>query len=230
MLDYFKWLCYNYKCSIFVRLRKVKNMTNAEKIKNFWYYHKFQVLGTLVILLFFVMTFSECAMKKDSDLGIAYISDVYKDTEAFRKSVAEVLPDISGDGISNPMVNSVIFKEVPDMDSDIMMGQKAVVLFASGDYQLYIMDKEYFEAEVCNEMFIDLSDMLPEEMKDGAIMRDGEIIAIKTGKSSFLSDRAMTGDNLYIGISGLIEDNKNNEKSIKLLEGAKKFFKENIVK
>ena len=205
-------------------------MTNKEKLQNFWYYHKFQVFGALFVLLFCVMTFSECAMKKDSDLSVAYISDVYKDCEAFRQQIAEILPDISGDGVSNPVINSVIFKEVPDMDTDMMMGQKAVAMFASGDYQLYIMDKEYFEAEVCNEMFIDLSPLLSEEMKDGAIMRGGEIIAIKTEKSKFLNDNNFSGENIYVGISGLIEDNKKSEKAIKLLDGAKKFFKENIAK
>lgn len=205
-------------------------MTNKEKIQNFWYYHKYQVLGSLVIILFFVMTISECAMKKDSDLSIGYISQEYKDTETFRQTVSEIIPDISGDGVSNAVINSVIFKEVPDMDTDMMMGQKAVAMFASGDYQIYIMDKEYFEADICNEMFIDLSPLLTAELKEGAIMRGGEIVAVKTQLSSFLNQNGFSGDNIYVGISGLIEDNKDNEKSIKLLENAKKFFKENIAK
>ncbi len=205
-------------------------MTNKEKFQNFWYYHKYHVLLGAFILIFIVMTISECAMKRESDLGIGYVSEVYKDCEPFRQTVSEVIEDVSGDGVSNATVSSVVFSETPQADVDIMMGQKAVVLFASGDYQIYIMDKEYFSAEVCREMFIDLSSMLPDEMREDAVLRGEEITAIKTTHSAFLNDNGFSGDNIYIGISGLINDNKDSEEAKLLLQNAKEFFENYIAK
>lgn len=201
-----------------------------EKLKNFWYYHKYHVLFAVFMLIFVIMTVSECVGRKKPDIGIGYVSISYIESELLSQTVSKDVKDVNGDGESYAEVTTVIFSEQPQMDVDISLGQKVNLMLASGDYQIYIMDKEFISTANCMDLFIDLSDMIPEEMKEDAVMRGDEIIGIKTTYSKYLNDAGVSGDNIYIGISMVVGDKKNDKDAHILFENAKEFFKNNIVK
>ena len=203
-------------------------MTTAEKLKNFWYYHKFHVLAGVLALLFVLLTISECMKNKVPDISIGYISGEYRDNLKLEEEFEKVIDDLNDDGEIYTFCDSVILPDVPQNDGDMMLVQKVSVMFASGDYDMFIMDKDYFTADIYGDMFVDLSDIAPEEMKSDAVLMRGKPVAIKTSHSKFLNDLSFSDDELYVGFCALRLGDEENEKRAERHNELKEVF-ENII-
>ena len=157
---------------------------------------------------------------KTPDISIGFIASEYKSTDKLEKMLSDAVGDRNGDGVSYAFCDNVVLPQTPQNDGDTMLIQKVSIMFASGDYQMFIMDKEFFEADIYGEMFVDISDIITEEMAEDSVkMR---------GKSKFLNDALVSGDNLYVGLILIRESDKGKEK-IELLHKTSEDVLEKII-
>lgn len=204
-------------------------MVSKEQFKNFWYYHKFHVLAGVFAAIFIVLTVSECAKNKEPDISIGYISSTYREHLKFEDELEKAVGDINGDGVEYAFCDSVVLSDVPQSDQDLMLIQKVSVMFASRDYDVFIMDKDFFEADVYGDMFVDLSDVLPAHMAEDAVKMRGKPMAVKTTHCKFLNDLSFSGDDLYVGFSALRLSDEGKEKYETRHNALKKVFDDIIL-
>ena len=204
-------------------------MTTKEKLINFWDYHKVYIIAGILAVIFVIFTVSECMSNKTPDISIGFIASEYKDTEKLEKMLSETLGDRNGDGVSYAFCDNVLLPKTPQNDGDAMLIQKVSVMFASGDYQMFIMDKEFFEADIYGEMFVDISDIITEEMAEDSVKMRGKSVAFKTTHSKFLNDAGVSGENLYLGLIVIRESDKGKEKMELLHKISEDVLKEVII-
>jgi len=99
------------------------------------------------------------------------------------------------------------------------------VMFVSGEYRMYIMDRDFFETDIYGDMFIDLTDVVDEKLLDNAYKMYGVPIALKTTDCKFLKDIDFCGDNLYVGLTAVGAPDEGNKNIDKEVETAKKALK-----
>lgn len=208
-----------------MKYKEQGEMNTKEKIINFWDYHKFHILIGILAVAFVVFTAVECNRRKNPDLCIGYVSYDYRDHTILEQELSKEVGDDNGDGRSYVMVDSVVMNEIPVTDQDSMLAQKVSVMFVSGDYRMYIMDKEFFEVEMYNEMFMDLSDLISEDVKENAYKIMGKPIAVKTTDCKFLQDVKFSGEELYVGLTAIADPDRGNKNVDAEVETAKKALK-----
>jgi hypothetical protein len=143
---------------------------DSKKAANFLHYHKYHILGVLLIIIFIVYVGVSCASYKKPDMNIGFIGEFYVDTELFKTKL-----ELDNPNIKNVSIDSAAMVSSADMQYKSAMMQKEILLFAAEDIDLYIMDKASFE----------------KYGKMGAFRDLDKIIGINKGKSYKLAAREL---------------------------------------
>lgn len=131
---------------------------DEKKARNFFYYYKFHMLGAIVAIIVIVLTVRGCVMRQNPDFTTAFIGEFSYSTatdklsELIKTNVPEIkVPGFDGAFISNN----------DKSDQQYAMVTKATVLFAAGDVDLFICDKENFKKYAKNGAFLSLDEVAP---------------------------------------------------------------------
>ena len=198
-------------------------LTFKKKWENYWYYNKWWTIGGIFFLIVIIIGIRDCANAITPDITVAFMSESYVDEfsaqEFIREKYESMVPDINGDGksIINPDIYYVNLNPTDQME--ISLQQKIGVMFAAGEFDIYIMDQGYFDRYKDQGLFFPLDEFLEEydidesmlvTTKQSRLNDDGEeeeieyIGAIKVDMAKFKTNTSLSADSqIYIGIKGI---------------------------
>ncbi len=138
--EYQKWLARNEKP------QEKRQLTPAEKRKNWLYYHKWHLVAAGLAILFVVTLVGGVIDNRlnGPDLQIAYVGEKYlseETVETIQKTLAPYAGDITGNGQVNVRLQQYV------LDGDPAIGTKFVADLASGESRIFILEdpKEFQE-------------------------------------------------------------------------------------
>jgi hypothetical protein len=167
---------------------------DEKKVRNNIHYYKYHFLISLVALVVLVYTLYGCATRIEPDLKMAFIGAVYLDkAEDVEKRIMEMVP-----GLKGVSIDSALLSDSLDGQQAYAGAQKAMVLFAAGDIDLFIIDKAHFKQYAEQGAFVNLDEIADilnverEKNKDYILKTedsDGEhLYGIDVGQSSLIKD------------------------------------------
>lgn len=177
-----------------------KNASFKDKFGDFWYYNKFKVLFFGFLAIVILTSVVECVRTPKADFNILCLYTGYNDFSGFEQKVAETVGDINGDGKKTVLCENLFLTGDTGSQSDMISKEKLPLSFSVGGHRLYIMDREYFEAEAYIDAFLELDGILPEESLAGGIKLNGKTIAIPAENCPYLTEAGIKGKNLFVGI------------------------------
>lgn len=187
-------------------------MSFKKKIENYWYHHKFPTLLGLAILIAAIVLVVDVVNKVDYDLAVVYVGSEYMDHISFKpieQEVANAAGDADGNGETHIRFSTMVMPEVPQNDMDLAKGQQFNYTFLDSSARVYLCEKQYFEAK--SKFFMPLDDILPADMLEGAVMRDGKAIAVSINGHKTLEELGMDTQKMYIGIRARTHEDKKDE-------------------
>jgi len=130
---------------------------DEKKAKNFFYYYKNHILAVIVAIVAIVFTVKGCVNRIDPDFNIAFIGEInYTDTEKLKETIKTNIPEITEPGFDGAFIS-----DSAAGDQQYAMLSKAMVLFAAGDIDLFILDKASYESYAKQGAFVNLDDIAP---------------------------------------------------------------------
>lgn len=129
--------------------REQKEMTPAEKRRNWWYYHKLMILGAVVLLAILVSIFWSIFGKTKPDYTIA-LTTSFDMPEAgiyeLERCISEYADDRNGDGKVKVTVQNYVFPgqgptSPDDADRQIVSMSKFVADFVTNDSMILLYDE-----------------------------------------------------------------------------------------
>ena len=147
--------------------------TFSEKLKNFWFYNRFIVLGVAFLLIVFAILFNQCVSRIDYDICVTvYTSspvgenDLQRMAEYFEK----ICDDINGDGEVHVQIINCSFSKNSNRQLSIAANQKLQsVLVAEYKAMLFITDDytlDYMQSISSEESFFEDTVMLDKSFYD----------------------------------------------------------------
>ena len=130
-----------------------KQMPFGDRVKHFWYYHKWHVFATLIALILIVTTVVQIVNRVEYDIEIAYYGGMYFTEELAQKLeeyLSQYIEDVDGNGEKNVNI-MVVTAEAPGMtggqltEYQAAIGQKFSAEMAARMYDAYIFDEAYYE-------------------------------------------------------------------------------------
>jgi hypothetical protein len=207
---------------------------DEKKARNFFYYYKFHMLVGIIVILILVFTVKGFINQEKPDFNTAFIGKIsYSDVidqlkDAFKANVPE---------IKVPGFDGAFLSDDDQSEQQYAMTMKATVLFASGDVDLFITDKESYLRYAKNGAFISLDEIAPglgvdmEKNKDNVIgIEDTDIngeakvtaepvvkhlYGVDITNSSVLKESGVLGDSFIVSI---YVNSKNSDKALKVIQ------------
>lgn len=175
-----------------VLLKKVG--IDEKKAKNFFYYYKYHILVIIALVIAAFFTVRGFINNVKPDFNIAFVGrfSYMEAADNLKGKIKENIPEIKEPGIDGAYLTEDGMGEL-----QYAMETKAVLLFAGGDTDVFILDKYVYERYARQGAFMSLDEIAPglgvdlEANKDlivGVVEYDG--IAEMEG----LSDDSYTGD------------------------------------
>lgn len=133
---------------------------DKKKIDNFFYYYKYHILFSIIILVAVVFTVKGCVERVNPDLSIAFAGN-------FSYGKPEILSQkLKGNmvGVNAAEIMVMPMSEKMDAQQNSAMQMKAVVLMAAGDVDVFILDKASFKNYCMQGAFASL-DSLADTLK-----------------------------------------------------------------
>jgi len=205
---------------------------NEEKLRNNLYYFRIHITVGIIILITMVFTIRGCVNRVDPDVYIVFMGEIYcNDTGQLEEDIKAEIPVIEAVGFENILISQAQEKQDPQVQ--MAMLQKAGVLMAVGDVDVFILDKHNFERFAKQGAFMKLDDFvlelnleedkayaekIEEEDKKGekAIVDEG-IYGIDVRDSKILIDAKTAGNEMVAAISIRTKHYDNSIEFIKLL-------------
>jgi len=129
---------------------------DEKKARNFFYYYKFHIVIGVIVLIVLVTTLRGCLTRVAPDLNIAFVGEFfYSDTDGFETAIENKLPEVKEVGI-----DGAILSEKLDGQQEYAMQMKAVVIFAGGDTDVFILDRPNFEKYAGMGAFMSLDELV----------------------------------------------------------------------
>ncbi len=135
-------------------LRKLN--VDEKKVNNFFYYHKNHIIIGILAVLIIAYSLKGCIGQVKPDLNIAYMGDfVISNQDILAQNVKSAIPELKAVG-----VDGAVLSGKSDSEQDIAMQQKAMILFAAADVDVFILDRTSFERFGKQNAFLSLDDMV----------------------------------------------------------------------
>lgn len=194
---------------------------DEKKARNYIYYHKFYYIFGIIGLILLISLIKTTVFHVNPDVNIAFVGQIYyKDTIILAKKIKANDPsikEISIDGV-------ILTGDSKNMQESAMQ-QKAMVLFAAGDIDVFILDKANFDRYAPQGVFMSLDDLVLKlgldrnDYKDYILKARDEkaahLYGIDIKNSKLLKDSEIAGDNLIVTIR---VNAKHYDKAVKILE------------
>lgn len=130
---------------------------DEKKAKNFFYYYKYHIIVGIILLIGIVLTVRGCVTRVDPDFNIAFIGEIsYSDTTKLKDTIRAEIPEILEPGFDGAFVS-----DKADGEQQYAMMTKAVVLFAAGDIDIFILDKASYNTYAKQGAFTSLDEIAP---------------------------------------------------------------------
>ncbi len=125
-------------------------LTTSEKIKNFWDYHKWHVLGVILAIVLVVFSVSECVNRVEPDVNVvlfSYKGMVEEQVEMLIDYMENVCEDVNGDGqIRVGIINCSYNKSNDDKQYEYtVLNKLQATLAADDEAMLFVTDKESYQ-------------------------------------------------------------------------------------
>lgn len=167
---------------------------DEKNARNFFYYYKFHILAAIVAVIFIFFTVKGCVNQVKPDFNIAFIGRIiYTDaTDKLGSAIKAGVPEIKEPGFDGAYIAA---DDKTEQQSAMVM--KATVLFAAGDVDLFILDKNNYLNYAKNGAFLILDEAAPklgidmEKNKDNIVAT--EETDMKTGKTTTTGDPHLYG-------------------------------------
>ena len=179
---------------------------DEKKAKNFFYYYKFHMIIGIVILLVIVFSVRGCVNTVKPDFTTAFVGQIsYADTDNLKKSIQTGVPEIKEPGFDGAFLTAD-----GNSEQDYAMQEKAMVLFAAADIDLFVLDKVNFEKYAKQGAFVSLDDIAAQIGADKEANKDyalkslydtaSHLYGIDISKSSALKNSDILGSEFIVAI------------------------------
>lgn len=195
----------------------------------FWDYYKLFVISGIIVVLLVLITISQCSSAPKYDMKVTYAGYRQYSEEDVQKTesiISEFAGDTNEDGeVSVGLTPLVFSNSVENSEYNYAMVTKLTLTFSDHFSFLFIMDKEYAEAEISKEDYDGIFNSLNEYAPSDADVikgEDGNIYAISLKNSKLMQDNDIKCDDLYILVRLNYKDDEKNiavhEQSLKATE------------
>jgi hypothetical protein len=205
---------------------------NEEKLKNSLYYFRIHIIVGIIILVTVIFSIRGCVNRVDPDLYLVFMGEIYcSETEQLEEDVKSKMPGIEAVGIENILISRAQEKQDPQVQ--MAMLQKAGVLMAVGDVDVFILDEINFKRfakqgafkkldELASELNLEEDkvyvEKIEEEDKEGRIsIVDEGVYGIDVSDSKILEDSKTVGSEMIAVISIRSKNYDNSVEFIKQL-------------
>lgn len=189
-------------------MEKKEKMPFKEWLENLWYHYKWLIIFGIVVVVFLVMSLTQCSTKKSIDVKLFHVGPMtISDAAAqdLKKTLASFAEDCNGDGeINTDLLDITVNKfgnesagvDPVNFDYNNKGKQRFQVEVRAGKAFLYALDKEFFDICVEEGVLAPLSEVLgkdemPENVIDGYGISISELDAYKLPGFSSLPETAI---------------------------------------
>lgn len=194
---------------------------DEKKAENFIHYYKFHIIIGIIVLIVLVTTLRGCLTRIDPDINIALVGEFfYTDSEPLKQNIKSIYPELKEVGIDGAMLS-----DETKGQQEYAMQMKAMVLFAAGDVDIFILDKATFEKFGKQGAFASLDEIAERLQVDKAKNRDyvlkledqqqEHLYGLDVSSSPIFKDSEILGDEKIAAIS---VKSRHYDKAVKLME------------
>jgi hypothetical protein len=215
-----------------VEAQKIPQKTNPvlkklgideDKLKNNLYYFRFHIIIGIILIITIALSIRSCVTRIDPNLNMVFMGNLYcNNTEKLQEDMVNMIPEVVAVGIENLYMSAQQERQDPQMQMAMM--QKAMVLVAAGEIDIFVLDKANFELYAKQGGFRKLDDLvaqlsIPEEKQYKFKVEDEDekdyVYGIDVLNSKIFKDADVSGEQLIVAIS---VNGKNYDNAIKCLE------------
>jgi|LSQX01.1.fsa_nt_gb hypothetical protein len=206
---------------------------NKAEIENFWYYYKVHTIVAIFIAFILIMTLKDCANRIEPDVSIAYIGGNYIGYEAvedIKSSLSDIITDINGDEKSEVSLQILNISGDSKSEEEIAMQQRAMLLFAAGEVELLIVDKEQFQRYASQGFFEPIPDLadkysisiedFPELKVTQQEEKEEDIYGLPLEGSKFLGEKGVRTEEHYLALKVVALKEKDDENKLAMYDNA----------
>ena len=192
---------------------------DKEWFSNFFFYYGKYIIVAIIFIIIFVCATVSCVQKPEYDLEIYYMSDQHLESVMFDNLENELVKIIdNADGKQGEKVYFHDFTVVPEnavtSDVDLYMASKVHAEIASGHGYLYIMNEQWKDYCVNNEVMEDIS---------AYTGGNGPIYSVEVTDNKLLTNLGIKNDGkLYIGVRMINYDRVGDKVEVKKHKNALK--------
>lgn len=129
---------------------------DEKKARNYIHYHKFHYIFGLIGLLLVIYFVKTIVFQVRPDVNVAFIGQIYySDSNIIENKIKESYTDLKAISI-----DSVMLTGDPKNQQESAMLQKAMVLMAAGDIDIFVLDKANFDKYAEQGVFMNLDDLV----------------------------------------------------------------------
>ena len=192
-----------------------------KKARNYIYYYKFHYIFGLIGLILLAYLIISTVFHVNPDVNMALIGQIYyKDTSILVNKIKANDSDIKQISIDGVMLTN----DSKNMQDSAML-QKAMILFAAADIDVFILDKTNFDKYSMQGVFINLDDVVSKLKLDKSRYKDyilktsedkeEHVYGIDINNSKILKEANIVGNNIMVAIK---VNAKHYDKAVKILE------------
>jgi hypothetical protein len=131
---------------------------DKKKANNFFYYHKFHIIVSIIALVIIGVSVYSFITKAKPDISIGIMGEVNQDSfEALKEKVVKNIPEIKELGIDSVTLSN----NYKDQYASANM-QKAIVLLNASDIDVYLLSKYVYDSYADSGPFMALDDFAKE--------------------------------------------------------------------
>ena len=136
-----------------------------KKLENFWYYYKIHVIVGVFVVILLGMTLKDCASNVPPDATITYIGEHFIPSTSSEQLEhyllqTEVIQDANEDGKIELFFQKLNVSDEIRSEQDMLIQQKIMLVFATGDPKIYLLDRLHFEIFAAQGAFVSLDHLV----------------------------------------------------------------------
>ena len=206
---------------------------DRKKWENFWYYYKIHVIVGVFIAILLAITLRDCANNIEPDLTIAYMGKNYISEEigqVLKDQLSKVLADVNNDERVELSFLPIILTDDIKSETDIAMQQKAMIVIASGEAQMFLLDSSNLKKLISQGALQPLDDVVSqynidiEQYPEIKATAEGEqephIYGLPLDGNRIFEEKGLQTEDLYIAIRVMSQGDQNKAKVVSMYDNA----------
>ena len=182
---------------------------DEKKARNYIHYHKFNYIFGVIGLIILIYLVKTIVFHVNPDVNLAFLGQIYySETSVLEKKIETTYPEIKAVGVDGASFSSNSTNANSEQDSAML--QKAMVLFAAGGIDIYVLDKENFKKYADLGAFSSLDQLVVQlgidksKYKDFSLTpkeeKSAHFYGIDVSSSSILKLSKVSGKNMVAAI------------------------------